>query len=63
MNVLKRLWKEEEGQGMTEYGLIIGIVSVLLITVLVAFRGKLVEIFESITNNPQLNEATSPNQG
>lgn len=50
MNVLKRLWNEEEGQGMTEYGLIIGIVSVVLITVLIAFRGKLQEIFQSIVD-------------
>ena len=54
MNALKRLWKEESGQGMTEYGLIIGIVSVMLILVLVAFKDKLIEIFEGITNNPNL---------
>lgn len=51
MEQLKKLWKEEAGQGMTEYGLIIGVVSVLLITVLVAFKDKLVEIFQKITNS------------
>ncbi|MDR5658934.1 Flp family type IVb pilin [Serpentinicella sp. ANB-PHB4] len=54
MKLFKRLWKEEAGQGMTEYGLIIGIISVVLITVLVAFRGKLTEIFESITNSTEI---------
>lgn len=51
MNALGRLWNEESGQGMTEYGLIIGIVSVVLISVLVLFRGKLSDIFNSITNS------------
>lgn len=49
--MLKKLWNEETGQGMTEYGLIIGVVSVLLITVLVAFKDKLVQIFQKITNS------------
>lgn len=51
MEGLRNLWKEETGQGMTEYGLIIGVVSVLLITVLVAFKDKLVIIFEKITTS------------
>lgn len=54
MELVKRLMKEEAGQGMTEYGLIIGIVSVVLIGVLVLFRDKLKGIFESITNSTQV---------
>lgn len=49
--MFKNLWNEESGQGMTEYGLIIGVVSVLLITVLVAFKDKLILIFQKITNS------------
>ncbi len=49
--MFRKLWNDEAGQGMTEYGLIIGVVSVLLITVLVAFKDKLVEIFNKITNS------------
>ncbi len=49
--MLKKLWNEETGQGMTEYGLIIGIVAVLLIAVLVAFKDKLIDIFNGITNS------------
>lgn len=52
--MLKKLWNEETGQGMTEYGLIIGVVSVLLITVLVAFKDKLVLIFQKITTSTQV---------
>jgi pilus assembly protein Flp/PilA len=34
MNQLKRLFKEEEGQAMTEYGLLVGLIAIALITVL-----------------------------
>ena len=51
MEIVKKLWSEETGQGMTEYGLIIGVVSVLLIVVLVAFKDKLILIFEKITKS------------
>lgn len=52
--MLKNLWNDEAGQGMTEYGLIIGVVAVVLIGVLIAFRGKLQTIFEQITNDTTL---------
>lgn len=31
MKLLKRLWREEEGQGLIEYVLIIGIISIVII--------------------------------
>lgn len=34
MDLMKRLWKEEEGQGMVEYGLIIALVSIAAIVIL-----------------------------
>ena len=58
MEIVKKLWSEETGQGMTEYGLIIGIVAVMLIVVLVAFREKLIVIFKSITTDTSLPPAT-----
>lgn len=47
--MLKRLFKEEAGQGMVEYGLIIALVAVVLIGALVALNGGLTGIFNQIT--------------
>lgn len=46
---VKALFVEEEGQGMTEYGLIIGLVAVVLIGVIVAMRGQISSLFQSVT--------------
>lgn len=54
--MLKKLFRDEEGQGMVEYGLIIGLVAVVLIAVLVAMRGGLANLFgrvEDAVNNPE----------
>ncbi len=46
MTLLKRLFHEESGQGMVEYGLIIALVAVVLIGALVALSGGLSGIFD-----------------
>lgn len=45
INLMKRFINEESGQGMTEYGLIIAVVAVMLITVLVGFKDQIAAIF------------------
>ena len=45
MNLMMRLFKEEEGQGMTEYALIIALVSIAAISVLVLFGPQIIIIF------------------
>lgn len=37
--------RDEEGQGMVEYGLIVGLISVMLIGGLIAMKGSLSSIF------------------
>lgn len=49
MNLVKRLWKEEEGQGMVEYGLIIALVSVVAIIALTDVGTSLRAKFDHIT--------------
>ena len=42
------LWKDESGQGLTEYALIIALVAIGLIIVLVAFRNEIGAVFNRI---------------
>ncbi|RPF55844.1 Flp family type IVb pilin [Aquisalibacillus elongatus] len=44
----KALVVEEEGQGMVEYGLIIGLISVVVITVLATMGGELKTMFTTV---------------
>lgn len=58
---MARLWnfftREESGQGMVEYGLIIALIAVALIVVLGLLSGGLKNIFNKVTN--ELNGAAS----
>jgi pilus assembly protein Flp/PilA len=47
--LMKRLIHEEEGQGMVEYGLIIGLIALVLIAALTALNGGLSTIFNRMT--------------
>ena len=50
MNSLKALIRDEEGQGMVEYGLIVGIISVAAIVSLTSVRTKLVALFQAVVS-------------
>ncbi|UZG44201.1 Flp family type IVb pilin [Caldimonas thermodepolymerans] len=50
MNKLKAFWQDESGVSAIEYGLIAGLVAVVLVTVLGGLGGKLKAVFESISN-------------
>lgn len=56
MNLLKSFWSDESGQGLTEYAVIIALVSVGLILVLIAFRQELGNVFRAIRG--ELSSAT-----
>ena len=58
MTVLKRLFYEEDGQGMVEYGLIIDMIAVEVIVALGALGGGIKGIFEDV--NAKLGEETTP---
>lgn len=47
MKTFMNLWNDEQGQGLTEYALIIAFISVVIIAVLVVFRGQLESVFTS----------------
>jgi pilus assembly protein Flp/PilA len=45
VNKIKGLWNEEAGQGMTEYGLVLGLIAVAVVATLVTLRGYIVDLF------------------
>ncbi|MCL6570427.1 MAG: Flp family type IVb pilin [Bacillus sp. (in: Bacteria)] len=45
MNKLRALFTEEEGQGMTEYGLVLGLIAVGVVAVLITMRESIVALF------------------
>lgn len=49
MKMVKRLFTEEKGQGMTEYGLIIALVAIAVIVALTALGGRISTFFNGIT--------------
>jgi pilus assembly protein Flp/PilA len=53
---LKTRINNEKGQGMVEYGLIIGLIAIVVIAALTAMGGGLKSVFNNITG--ELNNAT-----
>ena len=58
-STLAKFWNDESGQGLTEYALILALVSVGLIAVMVVFRDAIGGIFDRIAQ--VLEQA--PNEG
>ena len=44
-------FKDEEGQGMVEYALIIGLISIVAIAVLIVVGTKITSKFNDVNNN------------
>ncbi|MGB9885408.1 MAG: Flp family type IVb pilin [Moorellales bacterium] len=55
MQWLTRFWKDESGQGMAEYGLILALVAIAVIAVLGLLGDNLRTIFQTVGN--KLGEA------
>ncbi|TLN00091.1 Flp family type IVb pilin [bacterium] len=49
--MVKKLWGEEKGQGMTEYGLILALIVIAVIAVLTLMGGKLKNTFTEVNNS------------
>lgn len=56
--MLLRWFKDEEGQGMVEYGLIIALIAIVVIVALAALGPKVRDIFNKV--NDELDTATTP---
>jgi pilus assembly protein Flp/PilA len=46
--LFKSFWTDESGQGLTEYALIIALVSIGLILILIIFRNEIGNVFSKI---------------
>jgi pilus assembly protein Flp/PilA len=44
-------WRDDEGQGLVEYALIIAVIAIAVIVAMVFFRGQLQNQFSNIGNN------------
>ena len=51
LDILKRLVKEEEGQGMVEYGLILALIAVAVIAVLTTMGDNLKNMFTDVSDD------------
>jgi Flp pilus assembly pilin Flp len=60
--MLRSLWKDDSGQGLTEYALLIALVSLGLITLLGLYRNALGNVFRNagnvLRNNSTVIQAT-----
>jgi pilus assembly protein Flp/PilA len=50
MKKLFNFLKKEDGQGMVEYGLIIGLIAVIVVAALVLLGPKIADLFNNIGN-------------
>jgi pilus assembly protein Flp/PilA len=56
MKLMKRLLKEEEGQGLTEYALVLAAIVIIVVAVLTIFKPKLTELINGINLDPSVPE-------
>ncbi|OEF96201.1 Flp family type IVb pilin [Desulfuribacillus alkaliarsenatis] len=50
LNKFKGLLIEEEGQGMTEYGLVLGLIAVAVVGALALLREQIIEMYDGVVN-------------
>lgn len=60
LNKIKSFVSDEKGQGMTEYGLVLGIVGIGVIVALIALRDQISNLLTNITGT--LTNKTPPVQ-
>jgi|GEM_PF-237517 len=58
-NKLKQLITGEQGQGMTEYGLVLGVIAVAIIAVLITLRGQIAQLFNNAVASLQTSGGTT----
>jgi pilus assembly protein Flp/PilA len=49
MKKMKALLTEEQGQGMTEYGLVLGVIAVAVVATLALLKTQIAQMFTDVT--------------
>lgn len=60
-NLLTRLWKDESGQGMVEYGLILALVAVLAVGALRLLGDRVEQTFTEVQSGLNVGSGTGGN--
>ncbi len=50
-NILSRLWKEEEGQGLVEYGLLLVLIALSAISTMSSLASTIANVFSNAATN------------
>jgi Flp pilus assembly pilin Flp len=50
INKLRNLWRENQGQDLAEYGLLLILIAVVVVTGITAFKAQIVAAFSSATS-------------
>jgi len=48
---IERFFREDDGQGLVEYALIIAVIAIAVIVAMIFLRGQIQNIFSNIGNN------------
>ena len=60
MHAIQNFIKDESGQGMVEYGLILALIAIAAIGVLAGIGGKIAGVFQGADNELTANGITAP---
>jgi len=58
VNKLRGILIDEKGQGMTEYGLVLGLIAVAVVATLVLLRTEIINIFKDALTTVQSRNTT-----
>lgn len=50
LKIMRNLVMEEKGQGMTEYGLVLGVIAVAVVGILVIMREQITQLFQDASD-------------
>jgi pilus assembly protein Flp/PilA len=50
IDTLRKLWSDDEGQDLAEYGLLLALIAVLIVTAITAFKNEISTVFSKATS-------------